>query len=66
MRILDGKPEGKRPLGRPSRKEVDNTEMELSQWITKCVPRIPRDPRPVPTVSAATFPYRLLRSLLVL
>jgi hypothetical protein len=28
-RILVGKPEGKRPLGRPRRKWVDNIKMEL-------------------------------------
>lgn len=62
MQILDGKPEGKRPLGRPSRKEVDNNEMELSQRFTKCAPRMPGNPRPVPRVYVATFPCRLLRN----
>jgi hypothetical protein len=28
-RILVGKPEGKRPLGRPSRRWVDNIKMDL-------------------------------------
>jgi hypothetical protein len=28
-RILVGKPEGKRPLGRPRRKWVDNIKMDL-------------------------------------
>jgi hypothetical protein len=28
-RILAGKPEGKRPLGRPRRKGVDNIKMDL-------------------------------------
>jgi hypothetical protein len=28
-RILVGKPEGKRPLGRPRRRWVENTEMDL-------------------------------------
>jgi hypothetical protein len=28
-RILVGKPEGKRPLGRPKRRWVDNIEMDL-------------------------------------
>jgi hypothetical protein len=28
-RILVGKPEGKRPLGRPRRRWVDNNEMDL-------------------------------------
>jgi hypothetical protein len=30
-RILVGKPEGKRPLGRPRRKWVDNTKMALRE-----------------------------------
>jgi hypothetical protein len=30
-RILVGKPEGKRPLGRPRCKWVDNTKMDLSE-----------------------------------
>jgi hypothetical protein len=30
-RILVGKPEGKRPLGRPSRRWVDNIKMDLTQ-----------------------------------
>jgi hypothetical protein len=30
-RILVGKPEGKRPLGRPRRKWVDNIKMDLRQ-----------------------------------
>jgi hypothetical protein len=29
--ILVGKPEGKRPLGRPKRRGVDNTEMDLQE-----------------------------------
>jgi hypothetical protein len=32
-RILVGKPEGKRPLGRPRRKWVDNTEIDGMIWI---------------------------------
>jgi hypothetical protein len=28
-RILVGKPEGKRPLGRPGRRSVDNIRMDL-------------------------------------
>jgi hypothetical protein len=34
-RILVGKPEGKRPLGRPKRRRVDNIEMVLSKidWV---------------------------------
>jgi hypothetical protein len=31
-RILTGKPEGKRPLGRQGRRLVDNIKMEL-RWI---------------------------------
>jgi hypothetical protein len=30
-RILVGKPEGKRPLGRPSRRWVDNIRMDLGE-----------------------------------
>jgi hypothetical protein len=30
-RILVGKPEGKRPLGRPRRKWVDNTKLDLRE-----------------------------------
>jgi hypothetical protein len=30
-RILAGKPEGKRPLGRPRRKCVDNIKMDLRE-----------------------------------
>jgi hypothetical protein len=29
--ILVGKPEGKRPLGRPTRKREDNTKMDLRE-----------------------------------
>jgi hypothetical protein len=29
IRILVGKPEGKRPLGRPRRRRVDNIKMDL-------------------------------------
>jgi hypothetical protein len=34
-RLLAGKPEGKRPLGRPRRKWVDNIEMDLVEigWV---------------------------------
>jgi hypothetical protein len=34
-RLLVGKPEGKRPLGRPRRKWVDNIRMDLGEvgWI---------------------------------
>jgi hypothetical protein len=31
-RILVGKPEGKRPLGRPTRRSVDNTKIDLIGW----------------------------------
>jgi hypothetical protein len=30
-RLLVGKPEGKRPLGRPRRKWIDNIKMDLSE-----------------------------------
>jgi hypothetical protein len=30
-RILVGKPEGKRPLGRPTHREVDNIKMDLRE-----------------------------------
>jgi hypothetical protein len=30
-RILVGKPEGKRPLGRPRRRRVDNIKMDLRE-----------------------------------
>jgi hypothetical protein len=32
-RILAGKPEGKRPLGRPRRRWVDNIEMDLREIV---------------------------------
>jgi hypothetical protein len=34
-RILVGKPEGKRPLGRPRRREMDNIKMDLREigWV---------------------------------
>jgi hypothetical protein len=34
-RLLVGKPEGKRPLGRPRRKWVDNIKMDLGEvgWV---------------------------------
>jgi hypothetical protein len=31
-RLLVGKPEGKRPLGRPRRRWVDNIMMDLGEW----------------------------------
>jgi hypothetical protein len=31
-RLLVGKPEGKRPLGRPRRRWVDNIRMDLGEW----------------------------------
>ena len=31
-RVLVGKPEGKRPLGRPRRRWEDNIEMDLQKW----------------------------------
>jgi hypothetical protein len=30
-RLLEGKPEGKRPLGRPRRRWIDNVKMDLSE-----------------------------------
>jgi len=33
-RVLVGKPEGKRPLGRPRRRWVDNIRMDL--WEMRC------------------------------
>jgi len=35
-RVLVGKPEGKRPLGRPRRRRVDNIRMDLQRgamWV---------------------------------
>jgi hypothetical protein len=32
-RLLVGKPEGKRPLGRPRRRWVDNIKMDGMEWI---------------------------------
>jgi hypothetical protein len=31
IRLLVGKPEGKRPLGRPRRRWIDNIKMDLSE-----------------------------------
>ena len=31
-RFLVGKPEGKRPLGRPRRRWEDNIKMDLQEW----------------------------------
>ena len=31
-RVLVGKPEGKRPLGRPRRRWVDNIRMDIEEW----------------------------------
>jgi len=31
-RVLVGKPEGKRPLGRPIRRWEDNIKMDLQKW----------------------------------
>ena len=31
-RVLVGKPEGKRPLGRPRRRWEDNIKMDLRKW----------------------------------
>ena len=35
-RVLVGKPEGKRPLGRPRRKWEDNTKMDLQEVGGSC------------------------------
>ena len=32
-RILVGKPEGKRPLGRPRRKWENNIKVDLREWV---------------------------------
>jgi hypothetical protein len=39
-RLLVGKPEGRRPLGRPRRKWVDNIRMDLGEAITKIIKSI--------------------------
>ena len=40
-RVLVGKPEGKRPLGRPRRRWVDNIRMDLQEvWTGLGWPRI--------------------------
>jgi len=31
-RVLMGKTEGRRPLGRPRRRRVDNIRMDLQEW----------------------------------
>jgi hypothetical protein len=36
-RLLVGKPEGKRPLGRPRRRRIDNIKMDLLQIILSVV-----------------------------
>jgi hypothetical protein len=36
-RILVGKPEGKRPLGRPKRRWVDNIKMDLREIGWDCM-----------------------------
>jgi hypothetical protein len=36
-RILVGKPEGKRPLGRPRRRWVDNIKMDLRERGWDCI-----------------------------
>jgi hypothetical protein len=35
-RLLVGKPEGKRPLGRPRRRWIDNIKMDLSEIGVSC------------------------------
>jgi hypothetical protein len=39
-RLLVGKPEGKRPLGRPRRRWVDNIRMDLGEVVWGHVDRI--------------------------
>jgi hypothetical protein len=39
-KILMGKPEGKRPLGRPRRRWVDNIKMDWMVWIGSNLLRI--------------------------
>ena len=36
-RVLVGKPEGKRPLGRPRRRWVDNIKMDLQEVQCGCM-----------------------------
>ena len=38
--VLVGKPEGKRPLGRPRRRCVDNIRMDLQKMGCGCMDRI--------------------------
>jgi hypothetical protein len=35
-RVLMGKPEGKRPLGRPRRRCEDGIRMDLRDWLGEC------------------------------
>jgi hypothetical protein len=35
-RLLVGKPEGKRPLGRPRRRWIDNIKMDILEIAVKC------------------------------
>jgi hypothetical protein len=39
-RVLVGKPEGKRPLGRPRRRWEDNIKMDLQEVVCGCMDRI--------------------------
>jgi hypothetical protein len=39
-RLLVGKPEGKRPLGRPRRRWIDNIKMDLLVIVVNVVDRI--------------------------
>jgi hypothetical protein len=39
-RVVVGKPEGKRPLGRPRRRWKDNTKMDLQEVGCECMDQI--------------------------
>jgi hypothetical protein len=39
-RLLVGKPEGKRPLGRPRRRWIDNIKMDLIERVLSVLDRI--------------------------
>jgi hypothetical protein len=37
-RVLVGKPEGKRPFGRPTHKWEDNIKMDIEEWYVGSLP----------------------------